>query len=532
MTFAPDITLSKALTDPGLFGHVFAAPSFWTWHVIAKLIDGLPLVEQREIDLFEQCTGRTLLLFTPKSVNKGVRRLILLAGRRAGKDRFLSAVAVWRAALCCDWRKYQSAGEQSVVILLGADKRQAGILRRYCQGLLQTPMLAREVTRNTDLLVEFRNGSSLEIGTNDARLVRGRSAIAVLGSECSYWKTDEHSASSDEEVVGAAEPSMAMCPDQGLLLLGSSVYRKRGFMFRQYRKLHGNDIDTGSLCWFAPSPTMNPQLPQAVIDRALAEDAPKARAEFLNQWREDLSDFLPLDVIEAVTAWGTTERAPQKGIKYFAFADAAGGTGKDSFTLAIGHLESDTVVIDLIRERAPRFVASDVIKEYATLMRSYGISSVTSDNYAGGLTADDWRRNKIEFKGSTLDKSEIYLRSLPLMTSKRVLLLDHGHLRSQLQALERRVLSGHEKVDHPQTASGHDDIANAVAGCLVFAARAAATAIKAHPHPDLSKGGAAYCAPNLREVPQRYLADHSREPWRSHSTNLPPPGSSRSPRAW
>ena len=158
-----------------------------------------------------------------------MRRLLLLAGRRAGKDRFLSAVAVWRAALCCNWRRYQSVGEGAVVLLLGADRKQAAILRKYCHGLLNVPLLAQEVSRATDELVEFKNGSSLEIATNDARLIRGRSAIAVLGSECCYWKTDEHANSSDEEVVGAAEPSMAMCPDGGLLLLGSSVYRKRGY---------------------------------------------------------------------------------------------------------------------------------------------------------------------------------------------------------------------------------------------------------------------------------------------------------------
>jgi hypothetical protein len=54
----PNITLSKALTDPALFGSVFAAPSFWTWRVVGKLIDGLPLIEPREIALFEECTGR------------------------------------------------------------------------------------------------------------------------------------------------------------------------------------------------------------------------------------------------------------------------------------------------------------------------------------------------------------------------------------------------------------------------------------------------------------------------------------------
>jgi len=113
------------MSDPALFGKVFASPSFWTWNVVAKLIDGAPLTEPREVELFKQCTGRT------KLPTKPVRRLIILAGRRAGKDRFESAVSVWRGALCADWRRYQSAGEGAVVILLGADKKQAAILRKY-----------------------------------------------------------------------------------------------------------------------------------------------------------------------------------------------------------------------------------------------------------------------------------------------------------------------------------------------------------------------------------------------------------------
>jgi hypothetical protein len=53
------------------------------------------------------------------------------------------------------------------------------------------PLLAKEVVRQTDDVVEFRNGGSLEIGTNNASLIRGRSAIAVLGSETCHWRTDE-----------------------------------------------------------------------------------------------------------------------------------------------------------------------------------------------------------------------------------------------------------------------------------------------------------------------------------------------------
>jgi hypothetical protein len=315
-----NITLTQCLSDPDIFGNVFGDASFWTWKVIAKLIDGIELSEPREIELFETCTGR-------KYSHRAFRRLIILVGRRGGKDRFESAVATWRAALAADWRQHQSAGEGAVVILLGADKKQAAILRKYCHGLLQAPLLANEVVRSTGEITEFRNGSSLEIATNDARLVRGRSAIAVLGSECCHWRTDEHSASSDEEVVGAAEPSMAMCPDGGLLMLGSSVYRQKGYMFRRYRELFGND-ESDDLCWFAPTPVMNPKFKAHILDRALAANPSKARAEYLNVWRTDLEEFLPLDVVEACIDWGVYERPPQPNTRYCAYGDSAGGTGQ------------------------------------------------------------------------------------------------------------------------------------------------------------------------------------------------------------
>jgi hypothetical protein len=121
------------LSIPTSSAKTFAGPSFWTWRTVAKLVDGIALSELRELDLFEQCTG----LAYDRHSRRKVRRLLLLCGRRAGKNRFMSAVAVWRPALCTDWRQHQSDGEGSVCILLGADKRQARILRNYCEGLLE-----------------------------------------------------------------------------------------------------------------------------------------------------------------------------------------------------------------------------------------------------------------------------------------------------------------------------------------------------------------------------------------------------------
>ena len=263
-----------------------------------------------------------------------------------------------------------------------------------------------------------------------------------------------------------------MCPDGGLLMLGSSVYRKRGYMYRKYRELHGNN-DSEDLCWFAPSAVMNPSLPVHAIDKAMAEDAPKARAEFLNIWREDLSDFIPIDVIDACTDWGITERPPSTGVKYVAWADAAGGTGRDSFAFAIAHRAKDkTLVLDLVRERKPRFVASAVVAELAAILRQYKITEVWGDAFAGGFHADAWADHKIKFKPAERDTSENYLTLLPLMTQPGRTHLLHDHtLRHQLAGLERRVHAGdRESVSHANTQSAHDDVAAAAAGALVLAA--------------------------------------------------------------
>src|SRR5262249_46294260 len=164
--------------------------------------------------------------------------------------------------------------------------------------------------------------------------------------------------------------------------------RKRGLMHRMWKQLHGNN-DSEDICWLAPSTTMNPLLPASVVSKALANDPHRARAEYLSIWREDMSDFVPLDVVEGATDFGVRERPPLPGVRYAAYADAAGGTGADSFTLAISHRQTDgTGVLDCVRERRPRFAPASVVAEYAQLLRLYRIAQVRGDKFAGGFHAD------------------------------------------------------------------------------------------------------------------------------------------------
>ena len=81
----------------------------------------------------------------------------------------------------------------------------------------------------------------------------------------------------------------------------------------------------------------------------------------------------------------------------------------------------------------------------------------------------EFGRHGIVFKDrpSGMDRSALYLETLPMFSAGRVRLLDNKKLVTQYLALERTVLpGGRDKVDHPNRTGHHDDLANAVSGAL------------------------------------------------------------------
>jgi hypothetical protein len=212
--------------------------------------------------------------------------------------------------------------------------------------------------------------------------------------------------------------------------------------------------------------TMNPCVPQRVIDEALARDPAKYGAEYLSEFRSDLEAFVSREVVEACVAPGVYERPPISGISYFAFVDPSGGSGLDSMTLAIAHRDGDRVVLDAVRERRPPFSPDDVVAEFAALLKSYGISSVRGDRFGGEWPRERFRSYGIHYEVADKVKSDIYRDVLPLLNSGRVDLLDYPRLVAQLCSLERRTArGGRDSIDHP--AGSHDDVINSVAGALI-----------------------------------------------------------------
>ena len=137
-----------------------------------------------------------------------------------------------------------------------------------------------------------------------------------------------------------------------MLLCASSPYAQRGALFAAFKQHYGKDGDR-VLVWKAPTRTMNPTVPQAVIDDAIERDPVSAAAEFGAEFRIDVETYISRDVVEAAIVGGRHELPLAEGVHYFGFVDPSGGSS-DSMTLAVAHMQGTRAILDLIRERRSR----------------------------------------------------------------------------------------------------------------------------------------------------------------------------------
>ena len=113
---------------------------------------------------------------------------------------------------------------------------------------------------------------------------------------------------------------------------------------------------------------------------------------------------------------------------------------QDSFTMAIGHVEGDIGILDVLLEKRPPFVSGidDVVSEFCAALREYGLFECVGDRYAAGFTVEAFRKHGVEYRHSDMTTSDYFCGFLPILNSRRAQLLDHKRLAAQLCSLERR----------------------------------------------------------------------------------------------
>lgn len=436
-------------------------PSRAVWRVFWKAADGLPL-EPDELTVYRLHTGRTTAPTIP------ARECWLPAGRRGGKSENMVTRATWRA-IATDWHALLSQGEVGVIPLVAADRDQARNSLAYLKGLTKHATVAPYVVRVLKDAVEFRTGAVVKVATASWRSTRGYTMLDAILEECAFYAV-EGSANPDEEILGAIRPALLTVP--GARLYGiSSPYARRGILWKAYEKHWGRD-DSDVLVFSADTLSLNPTVNAAEIARAFEDDPQAAGSEYgrdgLVAFRLDVEAFLSVEAVEAtVNRERPLELPPSSELRYVAFTDPSGGS-QDSWTLAIAHREGERVILDCTRETRPPFSPEQVTGELAKVLKSYRVTHVVGDRYAGEFPRELFRGQGIEYRPADKTKSDYYRELLPVVNGGRCELPPDARLKGQLVGLERRVArGGKDSIDHAPGAK--DDLANAVAGALVQA---------------------------------------------------------------
>jgi Bifunctional DNA primase/polymerase, N-terminal len=183
-------------------------------------------------------------------------------------------------------------------------------------------------------------------------------------------------------------------------------------------------------------------------------------------------------VVMAAIVKGRVGLPSEPGRRYSAFVDMSGGSNDDS-TLAIAHEFDGRAVLDLVvkQDGAPPFHPRLAVKKFAEIIRSYGLTSVTGDSYAGETFRQDFWDHHVDYQvcrgrtdsklrqvegstGAPVHRSDLYEALEVGLNAGEVELLDVPVLQQQLLQLVVRGAA----IDHEPGA--HDDFANAVAGAV------------------------------------------------------------------
>ena len=456
--------IGASFTNKRLFEPWFSGPSWANWRIAMMAAFGEPL-NRTERAIFKSVAAR-------EPPRKRVKEFWAAVGRRGGKDSVASG-ALAHISSSFDPAGRLRPGERALVACLAVDRAQAQTVLGYTRSYFErVPALAAMVERETDDGFELANCVDVRIMTADYRSVRGATILACVLDEVAHWK-GEHTVSPDKEVWRALRPGMATLSESMLIGI-STVYGRAGLFYERWARHYGRDSDD-VLFIQAPSKTFNPLLAQSEIDAALVEDPEAAKADYLSEWRDAVAAYIGRELIEDAIDRGVTHRPYDRRHIYTSWIDASSGQ-QDSFTAAVAHAEGQVVVLDTLLEVPAPFDTEAAVAQVSALLRSYHLRSTMGDDHARGWVVAALGRHHIQFepKPSGMDRSALYSETLPKFSSHQARLLDHKKTVSQYCELERRILpTGREQIDHPNRSGHHDDCANAIAGALWRAARAA-----------------------------------------------------------
>lgn len=428
-----------------------------------KSIYGLPLTDE-EHKVFLQTTG-----LTEYPEGHEWEEVSFIWPRRVGKsDKMASNIALYEA---CARKHKLSVGQIGVVMVIAPEvKRQAKIVYRYIKAKLKASLVLRKMIESiTQTCITLTNGVEIQVYPCSIGKVRGESLICLVADEVAHWKVE--GVDVDVDVLDSARPGLDF-PHSKMVKI-STPYMMKGEIWQDYKQFYGK-VNDDVLVFQGDTETIFPayyERERKKLEREKKRNPLTFETERLARFRSDLSAMYDSFIIDKAIDFDRPLELPyREGVNYKCFVDVAGGGGRDSYALAIGHLEEERVIIDIVRSRPPKFNPDDVTRQCCELLKSYKIKFVVGDKFSGDWASNSFAKYGIRYERSPKTKSELYLEAESLFNTERVSIPNKGVLLTQLKNLIRKTRSGGK--DSVDTDSGiPEDEANVCAGALVLAGK-------------------------------------------------------------
>lgn len=319
-----------------------------------------------------------------KEVDHERREMVLAIGRRSGKTMLASLIAAYetyKLLLLGDPQAYYGlpAGNNIQVISVATDKDQAGLLYQEASGHFRSCSFFGPYTaNNTQSYARFQTPKDIErYGRYEddqtakatikvtfrsciAKGLRGAGNLVVILDEMAHF-TDAGQSSADA-VYNAVTPSIAtfspkdpsdhrvaLDSSDGRIIAISSPLGKQGMFYKMFQLgMAGGKAAENLLCIQAPTWEVNPTVPSSELEKHYVKDPvvffTEFGAEFSDRtkgWIEDNQDLLAcVDPKARPVYQGIPRRSHYVGLDV--------GLVGDGTAIAIGHLENDHIILDLV----------------------------------------------------------------------------------------------------------------------------------------------------------------------------------------
>lgn len=464
----PRVPFAEAIGDPLLF-----AKSWRTFspaqQAVLKIMYGLPLSHD-ELGIWHALHGGGTfdeLGYLTAVEDSGVpyhpgyefEDITLIIGRRAAKSCIGSFSLAYEALLGGHKAALINPRQQPYFLQVAQDLATAKAnLRQYILHYLETSPVGKEELGNvketvTADSIRLANCGLITVGPPNIKL-RGQSIAVCNMDEVGFWAKDKESAAPDFEVEAAVRPGMIQFPHRKLIKL-STPWTKEGLLWSAhttgtYGRLLADDAKRAAsrsvLVLKGPSAVLNnPTLSRRYLAQERAKDGDAFRREYLAEFADAVSGFLPVSLLHRATSPGIRQRPAVPGILYVGVIDPA--FRRDAFAMCIGHLEEGgTFVQDYINSWRGTpdqpMSPSAALAIVGGLCRDYNIRTVVSDQHHVDSLQELAMAHGFVIEPHMLtwqNKRGMWGEFLTLLNQDKLRLLDHDDLHTELRSMERRL---------------------------------------------------------------------------------------------